>query len=96
MGWVKVLLAREAMTRADKAGKLNGPGIKEAFETLRNYNIAEIPNALGRPPITYTATDHRPGSSATVYVVKNGKIVHLKTVDLKERYSDRWASWLGW
>ena len=96
MGWVKVLLAREAMTRADKAGKLNGPGIKEAFETLRNYNIAEIPNVLGRPPITYTATDHRPGSSATVYVVKNGKIVHLKTVDLKERYPDLWPKWLGW
>jgi branched-chain amino acid transport system substrate-binding protein len=96
MGWVKVLLAREAMTRADKAGKLNGPGIKEAFESLRNYNLAGIPNALGRPPITYTAKDHRPGSSATVYVVKNGKIVHLKTVDLKERYPDRWASWLGW
>ena len=95
-GWVKVLLAREAMTRADKAGKLNGPGINEAFESLSNYNLAGIPNALGRPPITYTAKDHRPGSSVSAYIIRNGKIVHLKTVDLKERYPDRWASWLGW
>jgi branched-chain amino acid transport system substrate-binding protein len=73
-GWVKVLLAREAMTRADKAGKLNGPGIKAAFESLRNYT----------------------GSSVSAYVIRNGKIVHLKTVDLKKRYPDRWASWLGW
>jgi branched-chain amino acid transport system substrate-binding protein len=96
MGWVKVLLAREALIRADKAGNLNGPGIKEAFESLRDYNIAGIPNALGRPPITYTPTDHRPGSSATVYIVQNGAIVHLKTVDLKERYPDLWPKWLGW
>ncbi len=96
MGWVKVLLAREALTRADKAGKLNGPGIKEAFESLNNYNIAGIPNALGRPPITYTSKDHRPGSSVTVYIIKNSKIVHLKTVDLRERYPDLWPKWLGW
>jgi branched-chain amino acid transport system substrate-binding protein len=96
MGWVKVLLAREAMTRADKAGKLNGPGIKDAFESLADYNIAGIPNALGRPPITYTATDHRPGSSATVYMVKNGTIEHVKTVDLKARYPELWPKWLGW
>ena len=31
-GWVKVTLAVEAMKRADKAGKLNGPGIKDGFE----------------------------------------------------------------
>jgi branched-chain amino acid transport system substrate-binding protein len=95
-GWVKVLLAREAMTRADKAGKLNGPGIKEAFESLSNYNIAGIPNALGRPPITYTAKDHRPGSSVSAYIIRDGKIAHLKTVDLRERYPDLWPKWLGW
>lgn len=95
-GWVKVLLAVEAMSRADKAGKLNGPGIKEAFESLRDYNIAGIPNALGRPPITYTSTDHRPGSTVSVYIIRNGKIVHFKTVDLKKRYPDLWPKWLGW
>ncbi len=95
-GWVKVLLAREVLTRADKAGNLNGPGIKEAFETLSNYNLAGVANALGRPPITYTSTDHRPGSSVSAYIIKKGKIEHLKTVDLKERYPDLWPKWLGW
>ncbi len=95
-GWVKVLLAREAMTRADKAGNLNGPGIKEAFETLSNYDLAGVANALGRPPITYTSTDHRPGSSVSVYIIKKGSFAHLKTVDLKERYPDLWPKWLGW
>jgi len=36
-GWVKVILAVEAMKRADKAGKLNGPGIKDAFETMKEW-----------------------------------------------------------
>ncbi|UCE53786.1 MAG: ABC transporter substrate-binding protein [Desulfobacterales bacterium] len=95
-GWVKVLLAAEAMKRADKAGKLNGPGIKEAFETLSNYDLAGVANALGRPPITYTSTDHRPGSSVGVYIIKNGTFKHLKTVDLKQRHPDLWPKWLGW
>ena len=95
-GWVKVLLAAEAMRRADKAGKLNGPGIKEGFETLRDYNLTGVASALGRPPITYTATDHRPGSSVSSYIIKNGAFELLKTVDLKERYPDLWPKWLGW
>jgi len=36
-GWVKVTLAVEAMKKADKAGKLNGPGIKDAFETFKDW-----------------------------------------------------------
>jgi branched-chain amino acid transport system substrate-binding protein len=91
-GWVDVLMMREALVRADKAGKLNGPGIKEAFETLRDWTPG-----LGRPPITLTATDHRPGSLVRVYMIKDRKFNLVKEVDLKKRWPDKWEKeWLGW
>jgi len=91
-GWVDVLLMREALVRADKAGKLNGPGIKEAFETIREWTPG-----LGRPPITITSTDHRPGSLIRVYMIKDKKFNLLEEVDLKKRWPDKWEKeWLGW
>jgi branched-chain amino acid transport system substrate-binding protein len=90
--WVDVLLMREALVRADKAGKLNGPGIKEAFETIRDWTPG-----LGRPPITITPTDHRPGSFIRVYRIQKGKFNLLKEIDLKKRWPDKWEKeWLGW
>jgi len=83
--WVQVLMMAEAMKRADKAGKLNGPGIKEAFETFKDWTPG-----LGRPPITLTATDHRPGSVIPVYRVKGGKFELVKNVDLKARWPKQW------
>jgi branched-chain amino acid transport system substrate-binding protein len=91
-GWVDVLMMREALVRADKAGKLNGPGIKEAFETLREWTPG-----LGRPPITVTATDHRPGALVRVYMIKDRKFNLVKVVDLKKRWPEKWEKeWLGW
>jgi branched-chain amino acid transport system substrate-binding protein len=91
-GWVDVLLMREALVRADKAGKLNGPGIKEAFETIRDWTPG-----LGRPPITITPTDHRPGSLVRVYMIKDKKFALLEQVDLKKRWPEKWdKEWLGW
>ncbi|MFI5339485.1 MAG: ABC transporter substrate-binding protein [Candidatus Methylomirabilales bacterium] len=91
-GWVDVLLMREALVRADKAGKLNGPGIKEAFETIRDWTPG-----LGRPPITITPTDHRPGSLIRVYMITDKKFALLEQVDLNKRWPERWdKEWLGW
>jgi branched-chain amino acid transport system substrate-binding protein len=90
--WVDVLLMREALVRADKAGQLNGPGVKAAFETIRDWTPG-----LGRPPITITPTDHRPGSLIRVYRVRGGKFALVKEVDLKQRWPDKWEKeWLGW
>ena len=90
--WVDVLLAREALTRADKAGKLNGPGIKEAFESIREWTPG-----LGRPPMTITSADHRPGSFIRVYRIEKGKFALLKEVDLKKRWPEKWdKEWLGY
>jgi branched-chain amino acid transport system substrate-binding protein len=91
-GWVDVLMMREALVRADKAGQLNGPGIKEAFESLREWTPG-----LGRAPITLTAADHRPGSLVRVYMIKDKKFAPLETVDLKRRWPEKWErEWMGW
>jgi branched-chain amino acid transport system substrate-binding protein len=101
---VDVLLMREALTRADKAGKLfdkdgkqlprdvSSPGIREAFESLREWTPG-----LGRPPITITSTDHRPGSLVRIYTIKERKFNLVEEVDLKKRWPDKWEKeWLGW
>jgi len=91
--WGDALLLWEAMKRADKAGDLTGPGImKKGFETMRNYDIG-----LGTSPITFTSTDHRPGTGCLVQEWKNGKFQEVARVDLKKRWPGKWAkAWLGW
>ena len=91
--WGDALLLWEAMKRADKAGDLTGPGImKKGFETMRNYDIG-----LGAAPITFTGTDHRPGTGCIVQEWKNGKFQEVANVDLKKRWPDKWEKeWLGW
>ena len=91
-GWTQVLMMAEAMRRADKADKLTGPGLREAFESLQGWTPG-----LGVPPITLTATDHRPGSVVPIYRVRGGKFELVKNVDLKARWPKEWeASWLGY
>lgn len=53
----QVLYLGEAMRMADKAGKLNGPGIKEALESMKDF----VPfNTQGMcPAVTWTSQDHR-------------------------------------
>jgi branched-chain amino acid transport system substrate-binding protein len=95
-GWVKVLITTDAIKIADKKGQLNGPGIKAALETFRNWNPLGLDNGLGRPGITYTPTDHRPSPVAQIYWIKGGKIQLLKKTDMKAKYPDKWMSWMGW
>jgi len=91
-GWSNALALAEAMKRADKAGKLNGEGIlKEGFETMREYDLG-----LGGAKLTYTDKDHRVSAIVPVYEVKGGKFELVKRVDLKERWADKWPSWIGW
>jgi len=91
--WGDALVLWEALKRADKAGDLTGPGImKKGFETMRNYDIG-----LGAAPLTYTPTDHRPGTGCIVQEWKNGKFQEVANVNLKERWPDKWEKeWLGW
>jgi branched-chain amino acid transport system substrate-binding protein len=92
-GWVKVTLAVEAMKKADKAGKLNGPGIKDAFESLRNWPGLK---RFGGQLVTITPTDHRYSSIVRIGRVIKGKPMTVAEIDLKTKFPDKWASWLGW
>ncbi len=85
-GWANMLVIFEALRRADQAGKLNGPGIKAALESLRDYN----PGGL-TAPITFTAEDHRPNTAAKIHIIKGGKIVpHTDYIDVGRR-----KDWMG-
>ncbi|RLB94511.1 MAG: branched-chain amino acid ABC transporter substrate-binding protein [Deltaproteobacteria bacterium] len=94
--WNNVLLLREAMVRADKAGDLSGPGIlHKGFETMRGFAIAG--GALGSSPVTYTATDHRPTGLVPVAELRGGKFQIVTTIDVKGRWPKKWKTeWLGW
>ncbi|MBM4339543.1 MAG: branched-chain amino acid ABC transporter substrate-binding protein [Deltaproteobacteria bacterium] len=92
-GWVKVGMAVEAMKRADKAGKLNGPGIKDAFETFKDWpGLKEYGGQL----VTLTPTDHRYSSIVRVGRVIKGKPQTVAELDMRAKFPDRWAGWLGY
>ncbi len=90
--WGNVLMLTEALKRADKAGDLSGESIlTNGFETMKNFDVG-----LGFAPVTYTATDHRGAHAPNVYVIRNGTFELLEKVDVKERWPDKWDSWLGY
>jgi len=95
-GWVKVTLASAGLTIADKKGKLDGPSIKASLESLKDWYPLNTKDALGRPPTTITATDHRPSPVSLLYTIKDGKIAFFNRIDMKEKFPDKWESWLGW
>ena len=89
-------LAAAGLQIADKKGSLKGPDIKAALESLRDWYPFNTKNALGVGPYTITDKDHRPTSVASLYTVKNGKIVLFDKIDMKKMFPDKWQSWLGW
>jgi branched-chain amino acid transport system substrate-binding protein len=84
-GWSYVMVWSEALKRADKAGKLTGPGIREALESLKDFDVGGL-----TPAVTYSATDHRATTKVPLYQVKGGKLVKLK-----EYEQPRKPEWLG-
>jgi branched-chain amino acid transport system substrate-binding protein len=84
-GWSYVMVWAEGLKRADKAGKLNGEGIKAALETLKDFDLGGL-----SPPVTYGPDDHRPTTKVPLYQVQGGKLVKLKDYDLPRK-----PEWLG-
>jgi branched-chain amino acid transport system substrate-binding protein len=69
-GWVNILSVTEALKSADKAGDLTPSGIRNAFETFRNFSTGGL-----APPLTFTSTDHRASMAAKMYEVKGNKFI---------------------
>jgi len=84
-GFSYVLVWSEALKRADKAGQLNGPGIKAAAETLRDFSTGGLTQ-----PVSYTSTDHRPTTTTAIYQIKDGKLVKVAEYTLPRK-----PDWLG-
>lgn len=89
--WANVSILKAALEKADKDGKLNGDGIRAAFETFKDLDVG-----FGAAPMTWTATDHRPTSLVNVYQIKGGKFVKVKTLDMKTKYLNDWPKWIGY
>lgn len=84
-GWTYVLTWSEALKRADKAGHLDGPGVKAAMESLHDFDLGGLTT-----PVTYTSSDHRPTTKVPIYMVKGGKLVKVKDYDMPRK-----PEWLG-
>jgi branched-chain amino acid transport system substrate-binding protein len=84
-GWAYALVWAEGIRIAEKNKQLTGEGIKNALETLRNFDTGGLV-----PPISYTSTDHRPTTKSTIYVIKDGKMVKVTEVETPRR-----KEWLG-
>ncbi|MCF8031727.1 MAG: ABC transporter substrate-binding protein [Desulfarculaceae bacterium] len=84
--WVSVMVMVEGLKRAKKAGKLNGPGLKAALETLKDFNTGGL-----CAPITYTGSDHRPNTTMAIGGVKDGKIYLVKDVNFPRK-----KEYIGW
>jgi branched-chain amino acid transport system substrate-binding protein len=84
-GFASMLVMAEGMKRAAEEGELDGPGIKAALETLRDYD----PMGL-TPPISYYPDDHRPTMSVFLYRYKDGEIERIAAPTLERR-----DEWLG-
>ncbi|KIX12388.1 ABC transporter substrate-binding protein [Dethiosulfatarculus sandiegensis] len=84
--WVSTMIMVEGMKRAKKAGKLDGPGLKAALETIKDFDTQGL-----TAPITYTPKDHRPNTSCAIGGVKDGKLYIVKSVKFP-----REAKYIGW
>jgi branched-chain amino acid transport system substrate-binding protein len=84
-GWTYVLVWSEALRRADKAGQLNGEGIRAAAETITNLDLGGLTG-----PVTYSPTDHRPSTRTPVYQIQQGKLVKVAEHEMPRR-----PEWLG-
>ena len=85
-GWSAMMVMWEGLNRADKAGELNGPGLKKALESLENFSTGEL-----TAPITFTPTDHRPNTALRIFKMSNNKLVPVISVSIQ-----REARFLGW
>ncbi|HCO12418.1 MAG TPA: ABC transporter substrate-binding protein [Desulfonauticus sp.] len=84
-GFASMLVMAKGIELAAQKGQISGPAIKQALETLRNYDPLGL-----TPPISYFPDDHRPNMSVFIYQIKNGKFNFVKQVDLERK-----KEWLG-
>ena len=83
-GWVSMMVMSEAIKRA--GDDVTGPGIRDALEKLRNFNIGNL-----SAPITYTDRDHRPNSKLKIYKIEAGECIPVTEIEMP-----RDTRFIGW
>jgi branched-chain amino acid transport system substrate-binding protein len=68
-GWINILVPMEASKIADEAGKLTSDGLKEVFETFRDFDTGGL-----APPLSYFPDDHRGTTCAKIYEIEKGEL----------------------
>ncbi|EPR31481.1 ABC transporter substrate binding protein precursor [Alkalidesulfovibrio alkalitolerans DSM 16529] len=84
-GFASMLVMAEGARVAAAKGSVTGPTLKDALETLRDYD----PMGLV-PPVSFFPDDHRPSMSVMIYRIENGEFVLKGTPTLPRK-----AEWLG-
>ena len=85
-GYVSMMVLTEALKRADKKGKIDGPSVKDALETIKDFDTGGLTPAK----ITITPTDHRPLMTVNIMEFQKGNLVLKQTIELPRK-----AEWLG-
>jgi branched-chain amino acid transport system substrate-binding protein len=85
-GYTSMMVLTEALKRADKKGKITGVTVREALESLKDFDT----QGLTPSKITFTATDHRPHTTVNIMEFQKGKLVLKKSIELPRK-----AEWLG-
>jgi len=85
-GWTSVVVWVEALRRASRAGAITGERVKNALETLHDFD----PGGLATP-VTYSPADHRPSTRTRIYVIADGKLKRLGDYDVPRK-----KEWLGY
>ncbi|MCK4830974.1 ABC transporter substrate-binding protein [bacterium] len=83
-GWLSMMVMAEGIKRA--GNDLTGPGIMDALDTLRDFNVGDL-----SAPITFTARDHKPNVKVTIYKIEEGKCV--RAADIKMPRDSRFLGW---
>lgn len=84
-GFVSAMVMCEGMKMAAAKGEVTGVTIKDALETMRDFD----PLGLA-PAISFFADDHRPNLSVNITAFKGGKLEFVKTETLERK-----KEWLG-
>jgi branched-chain amino acid transport system substrate-binding protein len=84
-GFSSMLTMAEGIRIAAEKGEITGPAIKDALETLRDYD----PMGL-TPPISFYADDHRPNMAVKLYRLQDGDMELVTTESLERK-----KEWLG-
>lgn len=84
--WVSMMVMLEGIKIAQKAGNLNGPGVKAALETLKDFDTGGL-----TPPLTFTPDDHRGTMQCGLWTIKGGNLTLVEDISIK-----REKKYLGW